>query len=128
MRKLIYEWLTSDDYLTSVIPADRWLQQGAMDDPPARPFAIVGFDDRPRSNIGSPQPRISIWVHDNRGSYFRIDDVIKYLEEELPNAVPLEDDSYRIADIRWDASSGDLTDDGYSTNTRNARFILTGRK
>jgi hypothetical protein len=128
MRQLVYEWLTQDGYLTAVIPAERWIQQGAMDDPPPRPFAVVGFTDRPRTDVGSARPRLVVWIHDNRGSYFRIDDIIKYLEEELPSAVPLENDDYRIVDIRWEGSSADLTDDGYSTNTRNAEFSLTGRK
>jgi hypothetical protein len=128
MRALLYQWLTTNAQLTAIIPADRWIQQGAMDDPPARPFAVVGFTDRPRTDVGSAQPRVAIWVHDDRGSYSTIDTVIELLEVLLPEATPLVSATHRIADIRWDASSADLTDDGYSTNTRNAQFILTGRK
>lgn len=128
MRALLHGWLTTQSYLTSIIPADRWIQQGAMDEPPARPFAVVGFSDRPRSTIGSPRPVVTIWIHDERGSYGKIDDVIALLESMLPVATPLENNDSRIVDIRWEGSSGDLTDDGYSTNTRNATFSLTGRK
>jgi hypothetical protein len=125
MRALVHQWLTSHAALTALIPAERWIQQGALDNPPARPFAVVGFTDRPRSDVGSAQP---IWVHDDRGSYSRIDSVVELLEADLPNATPLEDSANRIVDIRWDGSSADLTDDGYSTNVRNVNFTLTGRK
>jgi hypothetical protein len=128
MRALVHQWLTSHAALTALIPAERWIQQGALDNPPARPFAVVGFTDRPRSDVGSAQPRLAIWVHDDRGSYSRIDSVVELLEADLPNATPLEDSANRIVDIRWDGSSADLTDDGYSTNVRNVNFTLTGRK
>jgi hypothetical protein len=128
MRELIHTWLTTQTYLTTIIPAERWIQQGAVDDPPPRPFAVVGFADRPRSDMGSAQPRLAVWVHDDRGSYAKIDSILQYVEETLPGAVPLEDSDSRIVDIRWDGSSADLTDDGYNTNTRNAQFIITGRK
>lgn len=128
MRKLIHDYLVSDAYLISVIPPERWIQQGAMDNPPPRPFAVVGFSDRPRSELGSQQPRLTIWVHDDRFSYLLIDNIIEHLEDTLPGATPLENETHRIVDIRWDGSSPDLTDDGYDTNTRNATFVLTGRK
>lgn len=128
MRELIFQTLTSDPTLLMSIPPERWIQQGAMDNPPARPFAVVGFSDRPRSEVGSPQPRLVIWIHDDRGSYVGIDSIIEYLEKNLPGKVPLEDDTHRIINIRWEGSSPDLTDDGYGTNTRNAEFTLTGRK
>lgn len=128
MRALLYQAITGHVELSSIIPASRWIQQGAVDNPPARPFAVVSFTDRPRSDVGSAQPRVTIWIHDDRGSYSKIDTVIQLLENILPDLPPLEDSSNRIADIRWEASSGDLTDDGYNTNVRNATFALTGRK
>lgn len=99
-----------------------------MDNPPPRPFAVVAFTDRPRSEVGSARPAATIWVHDDRGSYSIIDEIIHYLENVLPTVPPLEDEDHRIVDIRWEASSGDLTDDGYNTNVRTVTFSLTGRK
>lgn len=128
MRILMHQWLTNNPELTAIIPADRWIQSGALDRPPVRPFAVVGFTSVPRSTIGSARPRLTIWVHDDRGSYARIDEVIAYLQKNLPEAPPLEDATSRIVDIRWEATSPDLTDDAYSTNVRNAEFSLTGRK
>ncbi len=128
MRDLLYQWIIANTELTTMIPADRWIQQGAVDNPPERPFAVLAFTDRPRTEVGSAQPRVTVYVHDNRGTYSYIDPVIHYLEVELPKIGQLENADSRIVDIRWEASSGDLTDDGYNTNVRTATFALTGRK
>jgi hypothetical protein len=128
VRALLYQLLINDMELLSLIPSERWIQQGAMDKPPLRPFAVVMFADRPRSTVGSAQPRVTVWVHDERGSYDNIDKVIHRLEELLSSTENLEDATSRIACIRWEASSGDLTDDQYNTNVRTATFSLTGRK
>lgn len=128
MRKLVYAALTSSAPLVAAIPEDRWIQGGSVDSPPARPFAIYRIVDVPPSVVGSGQPRLEVWIHDNRGSYTRIDSILELVRTVLYSAVPMENATHRIVDVEWTGDSPDLVDEGYNTNTRNARFTLTGRK
>lgn len=128
MRKLVFQAITGDAAVTAVIPADRWVSAGALDAPEVRPFGVIRIVDATRSVVGSSQPRAEIWVHDERGSYIRIDSVLQLVRTALESAVPMENATHRIVDVEWAGDSPDLVDEGYNTNTRNSGFILTGRK
>jgi hypothetical protein len=128
MRALLYQAITASTDLTAIIPAERWIQAGAIDAPTARPFAVIRIVDGPPSISKATQPRVEIWVHDDRGSYLRIDEVLDLLEDILPIVPPLENDSDRIVAVDWSGRSPDLVDEGFNTNTRHTDFIVTGRK
>lgn len=128
MRKLIHAALIASSPLTAVIPASRWIQGGAVDSPPLRPFAIYRITDVPPTVVGSAQPHLQVWIHDDRGSYVRIDEILELVRTALYGAVPMENATHRIVDVEWTGDSPDLVDEGYNTNTRNASFTLTGRK
>jgi hypothetical protein len=128
MRELIFGALTASAPLTAEIPAARWIAGGAVDEPPARPFAVVRITDSPPTPHGTAQPSVQIWVHDDRGSYVRIDKILKLIRAALESAVPMENTTDRIVCVEWQGDSPDLTDEGYNTNTRNSGYTLTGRK
>lgn len=128
MRQLIHEALTSSLPLIAEIPADRWIQSGALDEIPTCPFAVYRIADAPTSLIHSVQPRLEVWVHDVRGSYLRIDRILDLVKEALAAAVPMEDSTHRIVCVEWTGDSPDLVDEGNNTNTRNTQFTITGRK
>jgi hypothetical protein len=128
MRALVLQAITSEPALTALIPADRWIQAGSLDEMPARPFAVIRLIDGTQTIVYSEQPRFEIWVHDDRGSYIKIDQILRLVRETLIAAVPMEDANYRIVDVDWTGNGPDLIDEGYNTNVRTARFTLTGRK
>lgn len=126
-RSLVYAALTADAQLVAAIPAERWLQQGAVDRAPIRPFAIIAMQEVGTTAVRSAQPRCMVWVHDDRGSFLRIDEILARVKVVL-EGLEAEDSTDRIVDVRWDGDSPDLVDPGYDTNTRNAQFTITGRK
>ena len=129
MRKLIFELITAQGFLTDKIPADRWLQSSAVDTEPARPFAVIGMDENVRGATRKPGVRrLRIHIHDDPGSYVRIDKIIEDLIDVLDNAKEIQgdDDSY-LAQADWNETSPDLFDDGHRTITKNASFTLVGR-
>jgi hypothetical protein len=128
MRRLVYQALINSSALTQVIPVQRWIQAGAMDLAIPRPFAVIRMTDGAPSISKSVQPSLQIWIHDDRGSYTRIDSTLELVKTALNAAVPLEDATHRIVDINWTGDSPDLVDEGYDTNTKYASFTLTGRK
>lgn len=128
MRKLIHAALTSSLPLIAVIPAIRWIEAGAMDNAIVRPFGVIRIVDEPPSVVWSSQPRMQIWVHDERGSYVRIDSILALIRTALEAAVPMENATHRIVCVDWTGDSPDLVDEGYNTNTRFSSFTFTGRK
>jgi hypothetical protein len=128
MRKLLRDTILADSGLMTAIPAARWIQAGAVDNPPARPFAVIRITDARPSVSRSSQPSVQIWVHDDRGSYSRIDSTLKLIREYFATVFPLENATERIVCAEWAGDSPDLVDEGYNTNTRYSSFTLTGRK
>jgi hypothetical protein len=128
MRKLIYQALINSLPLTAVIPANRWIQAGSMDNQILKPFGIIRLTDTAPSISRSPQPGLQIWVHDNRGSYGQIDNTIELVKTALLDALPMENSTHRIVHIGWIGDSPDLVDEGFNTNTKFSSFTLTGRK
>jgi len=128
MRALVLQAIVANPTITALIPAGRWIQAGSLDEMPVRPFAVIRLVDGTQTVVYSEQPRFEIWVHDDRGSYIKIDQILRLVRETLVASVPLEDSNSRIVDIEWTGNGPDLVDEGYNTNARTARFTLTGRK
>jgi hypothetical protein len=128
MRRLITEALKADAGLTALVPAARIIQFGAVDEIPDRPFIVLQFSVTTVTDVKSGQPTLNVRVHDNRGSYIRIDDIIALVDEAIQGALPLESDTARIVCAEWTGVGEDLIDDGYNTNVRISNYTLTGRK
>lgn len=131
MRKLLYRALTEDETLLAEIPIDRWLSGGSVDTTPALPFAVIKFGggDVIPSPSRNPVSRVEIWIHDDKGSYTRIDRILGLVKTRLDgngfvwSNLPDE----WITQAEWTSTSGDLVDGGYNTNTRLASYKLVGR-
>lgn len=121
MRKLVFGILSG-------IPGIEWIQGGAADEAPPRPFGVFRIVDGPSTDHHTLQPQIQVWIHDERGSYVRIDEFLDLVKSTLLSAAPVEDENSRIVMVEWGGDSPDLIDDGYNTNTRYSTFTLTGSK
>lgn len=126
-RQMVYAALTSDATLLSKIAADRWVQQGAMDTARHRPFALIAMNEVNTTPVYSGQTRCTVWVHDDRGSYVQIEEILERVKAVM-TALTAEDSTDRIVHVSWDGDSPDLVDPGYDTNTKYAQFTITGRK
>ena len=127
MRKLLYRAIVENSVLTALIPAERWTS--GLDAKPQTPFAVIRIAGDFKSVSKRPQPRAEIWIHDDRGSYVRIDQILAAVREQLDGMGYKWSDwpGELIAQIDWQSNSPDLIDDGYNTNTRMASFGLVGR-
>lgn len=93
-----------------------------------RPFIVINVgSDYPELNDGDApawsKRTASIWVHDDPGSYDRIDDIIPAIRAALVGQVAQPD---AIA-ITWDGDSDQLADDMMGTIVRNTNYQLIGR-
>lgn len=96
--------------------------------PKVRPFIVINVgQDVPELNDGDApawsKRSASIWVHDDPGSYDRIDDIIVAIRTALVGQVAQPG---AIA-ITWDGDSDQLADDMMGTIVRNTNYQLVGR-
>ena len=93
-----------------------------------RPFGVFRCAGR-YPGVGSvTQSTLEIWVHDDYGSYVRIDELLKEIKDVLRSAVPLHHaatDTW-IYDLSWTNDSPDLYDETRRTNNRMASYNVVG--
>jgi hypothetical protein len=133
MRKWLYESVIAAPSQSTlcegrVFSAGGANPNGELEDIPATPFVIL----RSGSQIptGIPEARVvqqnwQVWVHDKPGSMVPVDDFIVELQMFLPTRTPQKVDDDWVTACEFLASSGDLPDDHYKTNTRFVEFRVT---
>jgi hypothetical protein len=124
-RGYVWEKLRADAGLTAIVPVDSVFASGSMEEVPAdKPFIVLRFDPATPAIKPAMIQDFSVWVHDDPGSYARIDQVLGIIRTMLPGPVP--DDGGIL--IEWQGDSPELADDIRETIVRNASFRLAGRR
>lgn len=129
MRKTIYSILTTD-MSTEMVPGG-WHQHGSLDQAPVRPFGTYRLrlsGSSVTSHSASREVGLELWVHDDPGSYNRIDGILNELDTVFLAVVhrsAAEGES--ISQTKWDSRSPDLNDDGLRTITKMTSFTLIGK-
>lgn len=130
MRKLMYQLLTGEPSLTTLVPAPGWYEQGAVVDTPAeRPFVIMKFSGTPRA--AGKFSVMELWCYDDRGDYTRIDDFLRaarafFETEPVASRIRDDDSLVRLVFADWQGDSADLYDDVFRCNTRYSSWRLVG--
>jgi hypothetical protein len=126
-RSWLYNELTTDAAVIAIVPAPRILAAGSLEvRQEDRPFIVVrlGPDVTELSDGGAPEitsQEATIWVHDEPGSYKRIDTILAAVRKSLVGQVVTA-----IACI-WQGDSGELADPTQGTIVRNSSYRLVGR-
>lgn len=131
MRKTIYAALTATTALTDIVPAARWYGAGAVVDVPVKPFVVLRWL--------APVPGATRWlnqlrvdVHDERGSYERIDALLGNpysgggIYDVLTGLVDYVGSDGRITQCDYLNHSGDQEDDVYLTNYKFTSWQVIG--
>lgn len=130
MRSIIREILIGNEELTAIIPAERWYGAGAVseDNTPASPFAVMRFGVVDRGMAEIHRGNVTIWIHDTRGTYRTVDNVLSLIAGILDGREHVSDAlGNELIRAEWLNTSGDLFDTGYRTITRNATYNVVGR-
>lgn len=92
--------------------------------PAVKPFIVLAFggDETDLAGFASTGT-VTAWVHDELGSYRRIDAIISEIHKVLVGSVPFSG----AVLCEWMGSSPDLMDDQMGTGVRNTMFRLVGR-
>lgn len=128
MRTTVYNLLRG---VSVDIPDDRIKQLSSLDVAPEKPFMVyrlTGNGSGVTRRSPSKQVRLEVWVHDVPGSYTRIDDVLRAVEDKFKTVQHV---SFRanesISQIDFDTRSPDLDDSGFRSICRMSSFTLIGK-
>lgn len=125
-RQWYYEKISQTQDILDVIPVEYIFGSGSLDTvPPHKPFMVLRNDAAiPLLNDGDApliaDKTLFVWIHDEPGSYARIDGLLDIVRGILVGQV-----TDAVA-CTWSGDSGDLADDTFKTITRNGSFRLVG--
>lgn len=119
MRQWLSDSLTSPG-VTALVDT-RIFQASDLLEVPEKPFLSYSFGVRMDARVASASRwPFQVWVHDDVGSYLRIDRILDEVKAALLNA----DRPGELLEVHWLEDSGDLRDDEMRTVTRYSRFQL----
>ena len=134
MRKTVRDLIVASAPLTALIPTERWFQPGGVVDIPVRPFAVLRWIAPvagATSGLWAYQLRVD--VHDERGSYARIEQILggQYkvggVWPILNGIMDVTGADGRVTQADFLGDSGDQESDDYGTNYKFSSWQIIGR-
>lgn len=131
MRKTIMQIIGTAPEVIAEIPLSNWHQSSSIKETPAKPFGVYRLSGTgPSTTRRSPvkEVRLELWIHDEPGSYLRIDRLLGKLESTfnaVMHASAAEGES--ISQTAFDSRSPDLDDQGFGTICKSSVFTLIGK-
>jgi hypothetical protein len=125
MRAAMYELLTGYPALTDIVPVERWFQAGAVVDVPPMPFVIMRWL-APTPLTGRLGHQLQVQVHDERGDYSRIDEILRLVDTICRAVVQFQGTDGRIVQIDVLPHSGDQESPVYGSNYRFSALQVIG--
>ena len=123
MRAAVRNLILANSTLVAAIPPERWYAPGAVVDTPVKPFAVLRWLAPVQSAArGSFLRQLRVDVHDNRGSYVRIQQILGSPDKNdgvygvFSQAFNHVGTDGRITEMNFLGHSGDQEDDVYKTN------------
>lgn len=134
MRRTIHSLLVGQTSLTSLIPTERWYQQGSVIDVPKKPFAVLQWLSPVSGDArGTFANQLQVRVYDDRGSYLDIDRILGGPHRSggvypiLAGVTDLVGPDGRVTQCDYLGTSGDDVDVDYRANVKWASWQIIGR-
>lgn len=133
MRATVRNLILATPALTALIPAERWYTPGSVIDTPVRPFAVLRWLAPVASEArGRSLNQLRVDVHDSRGSYKRIEQVLGSSTKGggifglFSSVADHTGADGRISEMTFLGHSGDQEDDTYLTNYKFSSWQVIG--
>lgn len=118
------QWLY-DQAITVFDPNNVYAAGSLKGSPAVKPFLVIRIEDELKGPIPNIRTQDTIlFIHDDPGSFRRIDELANDLEEAINNGPAVQ---HFVAPV-FVGVSGDLADDTYGTIFRSLAYRLHGRQ
>lgn len=123
VHALVFSALSSDTQLQTLgIDADSCWAAGSFEGPQPTPFMVMRWGNTVKGIGPSNSATLMVFVHDDPGSYERINAIIVRAREVIKALAASGDSGNWITAVEWLGDSGELNEEAYRTITRNAEF------
>lgn len=132
MRAAIRNLIIAQPTITALIPPSRWFAPGSVVDTPVKPFAVLRWLAPVPGNGRRTLNQLRVDVHDVRGSYKRIEDILGNPDtgggvyEVLSGVLQHVGADGRISQCDYLGHSGDQEDPTYGTNFKFSSWQVIG--
>lgn len=126
MRKALVQALAASAPLVAAVPTARWFAAGAVPDTPVKPFLVVRWLAPVPLDAGRYGEQLRLDVHDERGSYVRIDGILKLISNVLTPIEQYVGTDGRITQCDYTGHSGDQEDLEKVTNYKFCSWQVIG--
>jgi hypothetical protein len=127
----VFQKLTTHAPLLALIPAVRIVGSGSITTPPsARPFMMIRYLDslvelRDDGKVRADKEIVQFWVYDGPGSYGKINDALRVIEDFLPGPVL---DEPELIHVDWNGLGPESFDDVFKALARWGSATLVGSR
>lgn len=123
VRELVFGALIKDPELNVLgIDANHVWSKGSVEGPQPTPFVVIAWGNVERGFGPVNSAECTLYVHDDIGNYDTINAIVMRLRSLMESLAASGPSANWIIDVRWQGDSGELSDDSYKTNMRNASF------
>lgn len=127
-RKWLYETVKAIPGVNDLAPGGVHAAGSLKGTPDEKPFIVLRMGVQQSALNDSDAPLVTnqeaiVYVHDQAGTYTRIDNILSIVRTTLVGQVSEE----TAVACTWQGDSGELSDEFYRTITRNGSFRLIGR-
>lgn len=132
MRETIRDLLVAQSPLLAIVPAERWYAAGAVIDKPVTPFVVLRWLAPVPSSSGRWLNQLRVDVHDRRGSYLQIEQLLGNpysgggIYDVLAGVTDLVGTDARITQCDYLNHSGDQENEIYQTNFKFSSWQVIG--
>jgi hypothetical protein len=124
-RTWIFTKLSALVPVTSVVGSRIFQSLDLEDTPTDKPFIVCRLDPSVPDIPGAMFQDLVLWIHDEPGSYLRIDTLIQTIRENLDGVQVNDPEGIAVV---WQGDSPDMADDLRGTILRTSSYRLAGRR
>lgn len=129
VRVTTHQLLVAQPALTALVPTERWFRRGGTIDTPALPYVVLAWLGSVTVGGRNSPELLDVYVHDERGSYGKIDQVLKAVKPVLLAAEQYagpSGTSTRLVQATYLGRSADLFDPDNGTAFQYSSWRIIG--
>jgi hypothetical protein len=133
VKSLFWGVLTGDARVLALVPANRIVEMSTLRSTVPKPFPFMTYSTtvNQRTGHGSGTSTIEVTAYDSRGSYDRIDDVLRAVRAAVADAgertrVRTDGTTVKLVESVWLGEGPELNDPDLEANMRSTSFQLVG--
>lgn len=129
LQATTYALLTEEPALVDLVPTERWFRRGGVVDVPQTPYVVLAWLGPLTTGRRNSAQLLDVYVHDEVGSYTRIEEILEAIKGVLLDAVHYRGwagNAFPLVQADYLGKSGDGVDQGNGTSYQFSSWKILG--